>query len=223
MLRPLRLLNLALGLVAVMIAVALAKTWVAPDPSISGPTSARGPQEVAAVSFHRPARPPREKFDVLFEKNPFRQPAPPRVPPPGAAAPVPPPPPLPTLVGTILVDNERRAILRDKGKAGIYSLGQDVAGGKLTAITEDRVLFKRGEAVSEITLRAPMQPGAAAPSPAPAGTPPAPPSVPPPASPLAVEGAPAPQERPAASKAERRRLRVLQQQGLGEPSTGTGQ
>lgn len=227
MLRPLRLLNLALGLVAVMIAVALAMAWVTPESSISSPTPAKRSQELAVVSFHRPARPPLEKFDVLFEKNPFKQPAPPRMPPPGRTPPAPPPPPLPALVGTIIVDNERRAILSEKGKANIYSLGQEVAGGELTGIAEDRVLFKRGEAVSEITLKAPIQPGAATP---PAGgqqpSPPPPPAgavvAPAPATPpLAIEGAPGQPER-AAGRAERRRLRLLQQQGLGEPSKRRG-
>ena len=222
MLRPLRLLNLVLGLVAVLIGAALAKAWIAPAPVVSSPAGPRSSQELAAVSFNRPARPPLAQFEVLLEKNPFKQPPPP---PPAAArpgSPPAPPAPLPTLVGTILVDDERRVILSDKGKSAIYSIGQGVAGGTVTAIKEDRVLFKRGDAVSELTLKAPIQPGAATPPPAPASPSPAPSFVPPPAPPLAVEGAPAQPERPA-SRAERRRLRLLQQQGLGEPSMETGE
>jgi hypothetical protein len=221
-LRPLRLLNLVLGLVAVLIGAALAKAWIAPAPFVSSPAGPRSSQEVAAVSFNRPARPPLAQFDVLFEKNPFRQPPPPRVMPPGATPPAPPPPPLPTLVGTIIVDHERRAILSDKGKSNIYSIGQEVAGGALTRITEDRVLFKRGEAVSEITLKAPINPGAAVPPPAPASPSPAPSFVPPPPPPLAVEGAPA-QPEESGRRAERRRLRLLQQEGLVRPSQQTAE
>jgi type II secretory pathway component PulC len=190
--RPLRLLNVALGLVAVLIAGTLAKAWVSPASFIPSPSVAKPTQEPTEVAFSRPARPPLAQFDVLLEKNPFKQ-APPQ--PAISHRPNPPPPsppvPLPTLTGTILVDDERRAILSDKGKANIYSIGQDVAGGTLTSITNDRVLFKRGDAVSELTLKAPIQPGAALP---PASVPPppqaAPAFVPPPLPHGAIEGAP---------------------------------
>jgi hypothetical protein len=219
MLSPLRLLNLALALVAVTIAVALAKAWVAPAPSISSPPALKSSQETATVAFHRPARPPIGQFDVLFEKNPFKQPPPPRAMPPGVAPPGPPPPPLPTLIGTVFVDDERRAILSEKGKGNIYSVGQEVAGGKLTAIKEDRVIFKRGEVESEITLKAPIKPGTATPPSVPAA---APQAVLPPLPPLAIEGAPAQPDRPP-SKMERRRLRLLRQEGAGQPSMETGE
>jgi hypothetical protein len=221
--RPLRLLNLALGVVAVLIAAALAKAWVAPATFVSNPAAQRSSQELAAISFDRPARPPLAQFEVLLEKNPFKQPPPP---PPAAVrrgSPPPPPAPLPTLVGTILVDDERWAILSDKGKSAIYSIGQEVAGGALTTIKEDRVLFKRGDAVSELTLKAPIQPDAAAPSagpqPVPPPSPPAGASVAPPAppSPAAMEGPPV-GPGTSGSRTERRRLRLLQQQGLVEPS-----
>lgn len=220
--RPLRLLNLALGLVAVLIAAALARAWVAPAPFVSNPAVPRSSHELAAISFDRPARPPLAQFEVLLEKNPFKQPP---APPPAAArpgSPPAPPAPLPTLVGTILVDDERRVILSDKGKSAIYSIGQEVAGGTVTAIKEDRVLFKRGDAISELTLKAPIQPGAAAPS---AGPPPVPRPSPPagasmapfaPPPPAAVEGPPV-QPEESGRRAERRRLRLLQQQGLVEP------
>jgi len=207
--RPARLLNLALGVVAVLIAAALAKAWVAPAPFVSNRAVPRSSQELAAISFDRPARPPLAQFDVVLEKNPFKQPPPP---PHTAARPgsLPAPPaPFPALVGTILVDDDRRAILSDKGKANIYSIGQEVAGGTLTAIREDRVLFKRGDAISEITLKAPIQPGAAAPPPGVQPLP-LPPRVTPPPSPgQAIEGAPTRQER-ALRKEERRQLKKLQ-------------
>ena len=173
--RPLRLLNLVLGLVAVLIAGTLAKAWISPAPSTPSPSVAKPSQELTEVAFSRPARPPLAQFDVLLEKNPFKQPPPPPPAPARGTPPAAPPAPLPTLVGTILVDDERRAILSDKGKANIYSIGQDVAGGTLTSITDDRVLFKRGDAVSELTLKAPIQPGAAPPL----APPPSPPRWPP--------------------------------------------
>ena len=162
--KPLTLLNLLLGLVAVLIAAALAKTWVAPVGPMSNPAAKRSLQEVETVAYSPTARPPLTQFDVLLEKNPFKQPPPMPVQPFSA----PPPPPLPTLVGTILVDHDRRAILNDKGKASIYTTGQEVAGGVITEIREDRVMFKRGETVREIVLKAAIESAAAAPVKAPA-------------------------------------------------------
>jgi type II secretory pathway component PulC len=220
--RPLRLLNLALGLVAVLIVGTLAKAWVSPASFITSPSVAKPTQEPTEVAFSRPARPPLAQFDVLLEKNPFKQAPPQPVISHRTNPPRPPPPlPLPTLMGTILVDDQRRAILSDKGKANIYSIGQEVAGGTLTAISEDRVLFKRGDEVSELTLKAPIQPGASPPPPASAPPPQAAPgSVPPPPPPGAIEGAPS---RAALSGAEHRRLRLLQQQGLVKPSQQTAE
>ena len=199
--RPLRLLNPTLGLVAVLVVVALAKTWVSSPPSIPSPSVTKPSQEPAAVAFIATARPPLAQFDVLVEKNPFKQPPPTPVRPSRPGPPPPPPPPLPTLMGTMLVDDARQAILSDKGKANIYSIGQEVAGGTLTSITDDRVLFKRGDAISELTLKAPIQPGAAPALPPPPPTeqpaPPPPPAfVPPPQPPQAIEGSPTLPARP---------------------------
>lgn len=187
----LRLLNIALGLVAVLIGGALAKSWVspaAPTPSVTVPKPS---PETGTLAWSATLRPPLAQFDVLIEKNPFKQP-PPLASPPGP--PPPPPIPPPTLVGTMLVDHERKAILSDRGKANIYSVGQEVAGGTVTDIREDRVLYKRGDAIAEITLKAPIQPGAGSHRPAPM-TPPAGPAAGPLVAPLPlpsgmVEGAP---------------------------------
>lgn len=189
--RPLRLLNLILGLVAALIAAAIAKAWVSPVAPVPNSAVTKPLQEAEALAYNPTARPPLTQFDGLLEKNPFKQPPPMPVRPLGAS---PPPPPLPTLVGTMLVDHERKAILSDRGKANIYSVGQEVAGGTVTDIKEDRVLYKRGDAISEITLKAPIQPGAAsrtqAPMPARVGTVPATLVAPLPPPPGTVEGAP---------------------------------
>jgi len=159
--RPLRLLNLILGLVAALIAVAVAKAWVSPVAPVSNSAVTKPLQEAEALAYNPTARPPLTQFDGLLEKNPFKQPPPMPVRPLGAS---PPPPPLPTLVGTILVDHERRAILSDKGKANIYTIGQEVAGGVITEIKEDRIIFKRGDTTQEITLKAAIQAPATAPA-----------------------------------------------------------
>ncbi|MDD5559769.1 hypothetical protein [Candidatus Methylomirabilis sp.] len=189
--RPLRFLNIALGLIAVLIGGALVKSWVSPSAPIPSLAAAKSSSEATSLTFNPTVRPPLAQFNVLLEKNPFKQPPPRPVGPPGP--PPPPPIPPPTLVGTMLVDHERKAILSDRGKANIYSVGQEVAGGTVTDIREDRVFYKRGDAISEITLKAPIQPGAAshtqAPMPARAGAAPAL-VAPLPRPPGTVEGAP---------------------------------
>lgn len=157
MLRPLRLVNLLLALVAALIGVALVKTWVSPAAPIPIPTAKKSSQEAEALAYNPTARPPLTQFEVLLEKNPFKQP-PPRPAGPGPAAP--PPVPLPSLVGTMIVDHERKAILSDRGKAAIYSVGQAVAGGTIVDIKEDRIVFKRGDATQEIMLKAAIAPAA---------------------------------------------------------------
>ena len=186
--KPLRLLNLALGLVALLIAAALAKTWIAPTPSISGPSASKALQESVAVAFSRAARPPLEQFDSLLEKNPFKQP------PPAPAArptliPRTPPRPLPTLSGTILVGDDWRAIVSDKGKAEIYAIGQEVGGGVITEIKEDRIFLKSGDTTTEVLLKAAIEQGP--PRPGPVQTPDQPASIPPPSMPPPAVSAPA--------------------------------
>ena len=155
--KPLRLLNLTLGLVAALIAGALAKTWVAPTASTSGPPVSKPTHESVAVAFSRPARPPLEQFDSLLEKNPFKQPPPTPIVRPGST-PIPPPRPLPTLSGTMLVGDDWRAVVSDKGKAEIYTIGQEVGGGVITEIKEDRILLKRGDTTVEVLLKAVIEP-----------------------------------------------------------------
>jgi type II secretory pathway component PulC len=150
--RPLRLLNLTLGVVAVLIATALAKTWISPAVSITDRPVPKLSQEATSLAFVPLARPPLPQFDVIVEKNPFKQP-PPMPPQRIGLQPVPPPAPLPTLVGTVLVDEERRAMLSDKGKQEIYAVNQEVAGGVITEIRDDRIMYKRGDESVEIFLK----------------------------------------------------------------------
>ncbi|WP_337288172.1 hypothetical protein [Candidatus Methylomirabilis sp.] len=161
MLKPIRLLNILLGLIAVLMTATLVRTWVAPATPAPSPTVTKPLPEAEALDYNPTARPPLVQFDVLLEKNPFKQPPPMPVRPLGAS---PPPPPLPTLVGTILVDQERRAILSDKGKANIYTTGQEVAGGIVTEIKEDRIIFKRGDTAREIMLKAAIESTSAVPA-----------------------------------------------------------
>ncbi|MCI0407780.1 MAG: hypothetical protein L0191_04300 [Acidobacteria bacterium] len=156
--KPLRLLNLTLGLVVVLIAGALAKTWVAPAPSTPGTSASKSTHEPVAAAFSRTARPPLEHFDLLLDRNPFKQPPPP---PPARSAQnrATPPRPLPILSGTILVGDDWRAIVSDKGKAEIYAIGQEVGGGLIVEIKEEWILLKREDATVKVLLKAAIEPG----------------------------------------------------------------
>lgn len=212
MLRPLRLLNLLLGLVAALIGVALAKTWVVPAAPVVNPGVAKPSQEAEALAYNPVARPPLTQFEVLLEKNPFKQP-PPR--PVGSSGPPPPPPiPPPSLVGTMLVDHERKAILSDRGKANIYSVGQEVAGGVIVDIKEDRIIYKRGDTTQEIVLKGAITSAVVPPATAPVGPPGGPAGQ-------AVQQASLPAEGPPDAAAdtareERRRRREEQREGQKE-------
>lgn len=192
MLRSLRLVNLLLGLVAALIASALAKTWVVSDAPVSSPAITKPAPEVEALAYKQTTRPPLAQYDLLVEKSPFKQPPPV----PARASGVAPLPPLPLLTGTILIDSERRAILSEKGKSSFYSVGQAVAGGVITEIKQDRVMLKRGDTTSEIMLKAaiesatsaPVQAGVTAPSPGPGEPSPATLGLPPPLTPEASKG-----------------------------------
>lgn len=155
MLRSFRLVNLLLGLVAALIASALAKTWVAPDAPVSSPAITRPAPEAEALAYNQTARPPLAQYDLLVEKSPFKQPPPVPARPPGAVS----LPPLPLLTGTILVGSERRAILSEKGKSSFYSVGQGVAGGVIAEIKEDRIMLKRGDTTAEIMLKGAFEGG----------------------------------------------------------------
>jgi hypothetical protein len=58
----------------------------------------------------------------------------------------------------MLVGDDWRAIVSDKGKAEIYAIGQEVAGGVITEIKEDRISLKRGDTTVEVLLKAAIEP-----------------------------------------------------------------
>jgi hypothetical protein len=75
-----------------------------------------------------------------------------------------PKPPLPplsvSLSGTIVLGDERKAILKNGQQEEIYGVGQAVAGGILTAVEGDRVVIARGDARTELLLKSAMENGA---------------------------------------------------------------
>jgi hypothetical protein len=78
----------------------------------------------------------------------------------------------------MLVGDDWRAIVSDKGKAEIYAIGQEVAGGVITEIKEDRISLKRGDTTVEVLLKAAIEQGP--PRPGPVQTPAQPVPTPPP-------------------------------------------
>jgi hypothetical protein len=78
----------------------------------------------------------------------------------------------------MLIGDDWRAIVSDKGKAEIYAIGQEVAGGVITEIKEDRISLKRGDTTVEVLLKAAIEQGP--PRPGPVQTPAQPVPTPPP-------------------------------------------
>ena len=167
MARSLWLFNLLLALLAVVLVVALVDSIFDRQPPISRQQAAGSRQGAVAeapdtdASRQLPSSvPPLSDFDVIVQKDAFKspfaetfRPAPVvRRPPP-----LPPLPPLPTLVGTIFVGEERKAVLSDGSRTESYTLGQPVAGGTLVKIESDRVMIQRGETTAEVLLKASTQ------------------------------------------------------------------
>jgi len=164
MARSLRLFNLLLVLLALVLLGALANSirgveLPASGPSVSPsakPVGAQAGGAEGASSLFFPSVPPPSHFAVISEKDAFRNPVPEPAKAP-AAQKAPPPPPLPTLMGTIFIGEERKAVLKDQKRVHTYTIGQPVAGGTLVKVEADRVVIQRGEAEAEVPLRASIQ------------------------------------------------------------------
>jgi hypothetical protein len=106
----------------------------------------------------------------------------------------------------MLVGDNWRAIVSDKGKAEIYAIGQEVAGGVITEIKEDRISLKRGDTTVEVLLKAAIEHGPPRPGPVQTPTQPVPappPTVSAPAGPFQIF----PQQETKAETDEPRRVR----------------
>jgi Type II secretion system protein C len=168
--RSLHVFNALLALVAVALGTAAVRTVLDGLPAAVAPPAAPG----AAVATTATAEPVGLKLndasaaepDILLRGHPFGKPLPvPAVPqrpepnPVGAAPPV----PLPTLIGTLRVGDESRALLKDSSRTDLFAVGDALAGGTLVEIHTDRVVIKRGETLGEVALKSSIK---AAPSPA---------------------------------------------------------
>lgn len=165
MTRSLWLFNLLLATVAIALLVALADAIFDREPT---PAAGRRPSlgsrkaspvpETEAPLFRQSSVPALSEFEILVRKDVFKNPfAEPVAPPAPVALPPPPLPPLPILVGTIIVGEERQAVLASNNRSDLFSLGQPVAGGIIVKIEVDRVLIERGGRTATIQLKAGIQ------------------------------------------------------------------
>jgi Type II secretion system protein C len=159
MARSLHAFNALLVLVALGLGIAVVRVVLDDSPAGGRPpaptvaATAITPEKVRT----EPPASPTEGADVLLRQQPFGKPLPPPPPPPPepprAAPPPPPAAPLPTLIGTMSVGHESRALMKDGSRTDLFAVGDAVAAGTVLEIHPDRVIIKREEALGEIVLR----------------------------------------------------------------------
>lgn len=167
--RRLVVVNSLLCLVALGLLGAL--VWIILTPMAPGLSPTRPLMEKEfRPSFQRAGLREAAAYEIIVEKEIFAKPvipARPTTPQKVATPPPPPPPPLPKLLGTVIEEEKRRAVLQvGTGKPEFFEAGEGVAGGVITGIFEDRILFQRDQIVSEILMPKTIE--AVAPSPQPA-------------------------------------------------------
>ena len=187
-------LNVVLAGVAVFLAVWLARDLAAtrPLPPPPAPRKTAGPTETPAQENAAPDR--LTAYNVIVAKylfSPSRTEGAPEV-----AKPAVPLPPKPILLGVVVDGPTSKAYLEDPSTTRVfgYQVGDNVAGGKLEKITDDRIQISRADGMMDVMLRDPAKPKPPAPvQPPPPGAPGAP--VPPraenpPATPPTAPGRP---------------------------------
>jgi hypothetical protein len=151
----LRVVNVALGLAACLLAAGLARELLAarPLPPPPAPRAARLAAAGAAATSTEP--PSAASYAVIVAKNlfnPGRTEAP--------AGPVAAAGPKPVLHGVVVDGPKTRAYLEDpllKRTFG-YAIGDTIAGGRVESIAADRVVIGRGDGLLEVLLRDPSKP-----------------------------------------------------------------
>ncbi|MBI1725858.1 MAG: hypothetical protein HYR50_01165 [Candidatus Rokubacteria bacterium] len=179
--RRLLVINVALGIVSVVLAVGVFRTLLAkrplPPPPAPRAVSAPAPAAPAAVGDPGPGT-----YGVIAARTLFN---PSRSETAAVAVAVAAPVAKPILLGVVIDGAKRRAFLVDpalKRVAG-YSVGDTVGGGTIQKIADDRVVIVRPEGPLDILLQDPAKPRAAptaAAAPVHVGSPPTqvPPAVP---------------------------------------------
>jgi len=153
------MINVALGIVSVLLAVGIFRTLLAkrplPPPPAPRAVSAPAPAAPAAAGDVGPAA-----YEVIAARtlfNPSRSETAAV-----AAAAAAPAGPKPILYGVVVDGGKSRAFLEDpafKRVAG-YSVGDTVGGGTIQKIADDRVVIVRPEGLVEILLQDPSKPKA---------------------------------------------------------------
>jgi hypothetical protein len=182
--RRLLVLNVLIGLVGGLLAVALVRELLTSRPLPAG--AAPRPVPAAVVPASNPPPPAPTGYGIIATKNVF---SPSRAEAPAGPAVATGPKPL--LHGVVIDGAKTRAYLEDPaaGRTFGYAVGDAVAGGRVQAISADRVIIARPDGRLEVLLQDPAKPrpanGASAGAPAagrseaaPATTPPGAPAVP---------------------------------------------
>ena len=171
--RWLRLLNMMLALAAVGCLwglLGVLREYQALDVVEASPSgsnvSTRTQSVKESTTLMRPSKPPVTDFQMLVERDPFKNPQEsvavialkpelilPVLPPPK----VPLPPLSLSLSGTIVVGEERKAILHDGKQENLYLLGTEVGGGILETIEGDRVVILRGTERTELLMQSAIE------------------------------------------------------------------
>jgi hypothetical protein len=171
-------LNLVLAGVAVFLAVWLARDIAAtrPLPPLPAPRKAAGAAGPETPAQENAAPDRLTAYNVIVAKylfSPSRTEGAPEV-----AKPAVPLPPKPTLLGVVVDGPASRAYLEDPSTKRVfgYQVGDNVAGGKLEKIADDRIQISRSDGTMDVLLRDPAKPKPPAPAPAtppgaPAGAP----------------------------------------------------
>ncbi|MBL6854210.1 MAG: hypothetical protein ISQ86_12550 [Alphaproteobacteria bacterium] len=140
-------LQLLLGGICFLLLGVLAYEWMIPPAKATVP-ALRGRTRVAVppLPLANPSL-PIEAFDVINARplfKPDRKPVPPP-PTPAEAAAAPPPPPTLSLVGVIIDGSRQLALLRvpQSPLAVSASVGDDVAGWRVTAVYPDHIVLRR--------------------------------------------------------------------------------
>jgi hypothetical protein len=149
----LRLLNLALGLVACLLALGGVRELLAARP-LPAPPAARSARPAPSIA---PAVDPPLPggYGVIAAKNlfsPSRSEAPPAAVAAGG--------PKPTLHGVVMDGAKSRAYLEDPAQKRTfgYTVGDPVGAGRVESIAADRVVIGRGDGTVEVLLRDPAKP-----------------------------------------------------------------
>jgi hypothetical protein len=154
--RRLLVLNVLIGLVGGLLAVALVRELLTSRPLPAGAPPRLVPPAVVPASS--PAPPAPAGYGIIVTKNVF---SPSRAEAPAGPAPAAGPKPL--LHGVVMDGAKSRAYLEDPaaGRTFGYAVGDAVAGGRVQAISADRVIIARPDGRLEVLLQDPAKPRSA--------------------------------------------------------------